>query len=66
MCGSDLHLYDPLWPVVRRGGILGHEAVGIVEEVGPDVTHIAPGDRDVVPFNIACGDCPSCDTGFSQ
>jgi threonine dehydrogenase-like Zn-dependent dehydrogenase len=67
ICGSDLHLYGPLWPAMRRGDILGHEAMGIVEETGPEVTHIAPGDRVVVPFNIACGRCPSCEFGlYSQ
>jgi threonine dehydrogenase-like Zn-dependent dehydrogenase len=61
ICGSDLHLYSKLWPVLREGDILGHEPLGVVEEVGPDVRHIAPGDRVVVPFNIACGSCFFCD-----
>jgi threonine dehydrogenase-like Zn-dependent dehydrogenase len=67
ICGSDLHLYAPLWPVMRRGDILGHEAMGIVEEVGAQVKHVVPGDRVVVPFNIACGRCASCSDGlYSQ
>ena len=67
ICGSDLHLYAPLWPVMRRGDILGHEAMGIVEETGQQVRHVVPGDRVVVPFNIACGRCASCTSGlYSQ
>jgi threonine dehydrogenase-like Zn-dependent dehydrogenase len=61
ICGSDLHLYSKLWPVMRAGDILGHEAMGVVEEVGPDVKHIRPGDRVVIPFNIACGACFFCE-----
>jgi threonine dehydrogenase-like Zn-dependent dehydrogenase len=61
ICGSDLHLYSKLWPVLREGDILGHEPLGVVEEVGPEVRHIAPGDRVVVPFNIACGSCFFCE-----
>ncbi len=60
ICGSDLHLYSKLWPAVREGDIIGHEPLGIVEEVGPEVTHIGPGDRVVVPFNISCGSCSFC------
>jgi threonine dehydrogenase-like Zn-dependent dehydrogenase len=67
ICGSDLHLYSKLWPVVRDGDILGHEPMGIVEEVGPEVGHLRPGDRVVVPFNISCGHCFFCDQGlYSQ
>ncbi|NYI99855.1 threonine dehydrogenase-like Zn-dependent dehydrogenase [Nocardioides thalensis] len=67
LCGSDLHLYDPLSPFMSPGDIVGHEAMGIVEEVGSEVTAIAPGDRVVVPFNISCGGCWMCDQGlFSQ
>ena len=61
ICGSDLHLYAKLWPVMQEGDILGHEAMGVVEEVGPEVGHLAPGDRVVVPFNIACGTCWLCE-----
>jgi len=61
ICGSDLHLYSKLSPLMREGDIIGHEPMGIVEEVGRDVTHIAPGDRVVIPFNISCGHCYFCD-----
>ncbi len=60
ICGSDLHLYSKLFPIMREGDIIGHEPMGIVEEVGRDVTHISPGDRVVVPFNISCGHCYFC------
>jgi threonine dehydrogenase-like Zn-dependent dehydrogenase len=67
ICGSDLHLYEVLGPFLSPGDILGHEPMGIVEEVGPDVVHIKPGDRVVVPFNISCGSCWMCDRGlFAQ
>ncbi len=61
ICGSDLHLYSKLYPVMREGDIIGHEPMGLVEEVGRDVEHISPGDRVVVPFNISCGHCFFCD-----
>ncbi|WP_062349323.1 zinc-dependent alcohol dehydrogenase [Herbidospora yilanensis] len=61
ICGSDLHLYELFGPFIEEGDILGHEAMGIVEEVGPEVTHIKPGDRVVIPFNISCGHCHTCD-----
>ncbi len=61
ICGSDLHLYSKLTPLMREGDIIGHEPMGIVEEVGSDVEHIKPGDRVVVPFNISCGHCYFCD-----
>jgi threonine dehydrogenase-like Zn-dependent dehydrogenase len=61
ICGSDLHLYEVLGPFIQEGDVLGHEPMGIVEEVGPGVTQIAPGDRVVIPFNIACGHCWMCD-----
>jgi threonine dehydrogenase-like Zn-dependent dehydrogenase len=67
ICGSDLHLYDPLSPFLEDGDILGHEPMGIVEEVGSAVSHIKRGDRVVVPFNISCGTCFMCEQGlFSQ
>lgn len=65
ICGSDLHLYDVLTPFLHRGDILGHEAMGIVEEVGSAVVGIAPGDRVVVPFVIACGACFMCERGLT-
>jgi threonine dehydrogenase-like Zn-dependent dehydrogenase len=64
ICGSDLHLYEVLGPFLDVGDVLGHEPMGIVQEVGPEVTHIAPGDRVVVPFNIACGHCWMCEHQF--
>jgi threonine dehydrogenase-like Zn-dependent dehydrogenase len=64
ICGSDLHLYDVLGMYLDKGDVLGHEPMGIVEEVGPDVTHIKPGDRVVIPFNISCGHCWMCTRGF--
>jgi threonine dehydrogenase-like Zn-dependent dehydrogenase len=60
ICGSDLHLYEVLGAFLDEGDILGHEPMGVVEEVGAEVTHIRPGDRVVVPFNIACGHCFMC------
>jgi threonine dehydrogenase-like Zn-dependent dehydrogenase len=64
ICGSDLHLYEVLGPFLDAGDILGHEPMGVVEEVGSEVTHIKPGDRVVVPFNISCGHCYMCDKGL--
>jgi len=61
ICGSDLHLYELLGPFLEEGDILGHEPMGIVEEVGSEVTQIKPGDRVVIPFNIACGHCWMCE-----
>ncbi len=60
ICGSDLHLYGFLGPFIDDGSILGHEAMGVVEAVGPGVTSVQPGDRVVVPFNISCGHCYMC------
>ena len=60
ICGSDLHLYEVLGPFIDEGDILGHEPMGVVEEVGAEVTHIAPGDRVVIPFNVVCGHCWMC------
>ncbi len=62
ICGSDLHLYDVLGPFLDRGDILGHEPMGVVEEVGPEAAaHVRPGDRVVIPFNISCGHCWLCE-----
>ena len=60
ICGSDLHLYRGKIPQVKDGDILGHEFMGIVEEVGPDVKRVQVGDRVVIPFVIACGKCFHC------
>jgi len=64
ICGSDLHLYGVLGMFMDEGDILGHEPMGIVEEVGSAVTDIMPGDRVVVPFNIVCGTCWMCSQGL--
>ncbi|MGI4755627.1 MAG: zinc-dependent alcohol dehydrogenase [Janthinobacterium lividum] len=60
ICGSDLHLYDGYIPTMESGDILGHEFMGIVEEVGSEVKKLKRGDRVVVPFTIACGNCFFC------
>lgn len=60
ICGSDLYLYRGKIPMVEQGDILGHEFMGVVEEVGSAVTAVRPGDRVVVPFVIACGECFFC------
>ena len=64
LCGSDLHLYEVLGPFLDPGDVLGHEPMGIVEEVGSGVTTIRPGDRVVVPFQICCGHCWMCAQGL--
>src|SRR6478672_11315498 len=66
LCGSDLHLYEPLSPFMTAGDIVGHEPMGIVEEVGAAVTNLRPGDRVVVPFNISCGECWMCQRGLQS
>jgi threonine dehydrogenase-like Zn-dependent dehydrogenase len=66
ICGSDLHLYEVLGPFIEPGDILGHEPMGIVEEVGSEVTDIAPGDRVVIPFNVSCGHCFMCSQGLQS
>ncbi|WP_378146277.1 zinc-dependent alcohol dehydrogenase [Cnuibacter sp. UC19_7] len=65
ICGSDLHLYDVLGPFLSKGDVLGHEPMGIVEEVGEGVTTLVPGDRVVIPFVIACGHCYMCRRGLT-
>jgi threonine dehydrogenase-like Zn-dependent dehydrogenase len=64
ICGSDLHLYDGYVPTMKRGDILGHEFMGEVVDKGPEVHNLAVGDRVVVPFPIACGNCHSCRDGL--
>jgi threonine dehydrogenase-like Zn-dependent dehydrogenase len=64
ICGSDLHLYGVLGPYLSPGDVLGHEAMGIVQETGPEITSLAPGDRVVIPFNISCGHCWMCRRGL--
>ncbi len=65
ICGSDLHMYEGRTSV-EKGKILGHENMGIVEETGPGVTRVRPGDRVSVPFNIACGSCRNCVGGWTS
>ncbi|MBB5174281.1 zinc-dependent alcohol dehydrogenase [Texcoconibacillus texcoconensis] len=60
ICGSDLHLVHGMMPNFPEGYIIGHEPMGIVEEVGPEVEKVKKGDRVIVPFNIACGECFYC------
>src|SRR4051812_11159867 len=67
ICGSDLHLYAVLGPFLDDGDILGHEPMGIVEEIGSEVNNgLTVGDRVVVPFNISCGDCYTCQKGLQS
>jgi threonine dehydrogenase-like Zn-dependent dehydrogenase len=61
ICGSDLHLYETMGAFMSPGDVLGHEAMGIVLEVGRDISQIRPGDRVVVPFQISCGHCWMCE-----
>jgi threonine dehydrogenase-like Zn-dependent dehydrogenase len=61
ICGSDLHIYDGLIPTMKPGDVLGHEFMGQVVEVGPEVKNLSPGDWVVVPFAIACGSCFFCE-----
>ena len=65
ICGSDLHMYEGRTSV-EEGKVLGHENMGIVEETGPGVSWIKPGDRVSVPFNIACGTCRNCVAGWTS
>ncbi|WP_168706857.1 zinc-dependent alcohol dehydrogenase [Gordonia paraffinivorans] len=64
ICGSDLHLYEVLGPFMRPGDVLGHEPMGIVEEVGPEAGDLKVGDRVVIPFQISCGSCLFCNQGL--
>ncbi len=66
ICGSDLHLIHGMIPNLPTDYIIGHEPVGVVEEVGPEVTKVKKGDRVIVPFNVACGHCPYCKTGLTS
>lgn len=61
LCGSDLHLYEPLSPFMTPGDVVGHEPMGIVEEVGPEAGDLKVGDRVVIPFQVSCGHCWMCD-----
>lgn len=66
ICGSDLHLYEVLSAFMSPGDILGHEAMGVVEEVGREVGSLQVGDRVVIPFNISCGTCWMCGQGLQS
>ena len=66
ICGSDLHLVDGYVPEMKRGDILGHEFMGEVVELGPGVDNLRIGDRVVVPFPIACGNCVLCERGLTS
>ena len=61
ICGSDLHLYEVLGAFMNEGDILGHEPMGVVTEVGSEVSELSVGDRVVIPFQISCGHCYMCD-----
>src|SRR3712207_934021 len=60
ICGSDLHPYEVLGPFMTEGDIMGHEPMGIVEEVGSGITNVRAGDRVVMPFQMSCGHCFMC------
>jgi len=66
ICGSDLHIYNGFIPTMERGDILGHEFMGEVVEVGAAVSNLHVGDRVVVPFPIACGNCTACQDGLTS
>lgn len=65
ICGSDLHMYGGRTPL-EEGKILGHEIIGVIEATGEGVTQVQPGDRVVLPFNIACGSCYNCVRGWTN
>ncbi|HEX7152066.1 MAG TPA: zinc-dependent alcohol dehydrogenase [Thermoanaerobaculia bacterium] len=64
ICGSDIHLYHGLMPDLRIGETFGHEFIGVVEEVGPNVDNLKTGDKVLVPFNVCCGTCYFCSRGL--
>ena len=66
ICGSDLHLIEVMAPFMSVGDVMGHEPMGVVREVGSEVTAVKPGDRVVVPFNISCGTCWMCSSGLQS
>lgn len=66
ICGSDLHLIHGMIPNFPEGYIIGHEPLGIVEEVGPGVTKVKKGDRIIIPFNVSCGECWYCQNGLTS
>lgn len=66
ICGSDLHLVHGMIPNLPEGYVIGHEPMGIVEEVGPEVKKVKKGDRVIVPFNVSCGECSYCRSGLTS
>lgn len=66
ICGSDLHLYEVMAPFMEKGDIMGHEPIGIVHEIGSEITNVKVGDRVVIPFNISCGQCFMCKMGLQS
>ena len=66
ICGSDLHLFEVLGAFMDAGDVLGHEPMGVVEEVGSDVSGLAVGDRVVIPFQVCCGHCFMCEAGLQS
>jgi threonine dehydrogenase-like Zn-dependent dehydrogenase len=66
LCGSDLHLYEVLAPFMEPGDVVGHEPMGVIEAVGPDVRHLDIGDRVVIPFNVSCGHCWMCERSLQS
>jgi threonine dehydrogenase-like Zn-dependent dehydrogenase len=66
ICGSDLHLYEVMTPYMEKGDIMGHEPMGIVTEIGSEITNVKVGDRVVIPFNISCGECFMCLNGLQS
>ncbi|HET6262198.1 MAG TPA: alcohol dehydrogenase catalytic domain-containing protein, partial [Chloroflexia bacterium] len=64
ICGSDLHMYNGLWPPMDRGDVLGHEVMGEIVEVGREGKNLKVGDRVIVPFPISCGNCFMCKQGL--
>ena len=66
ICGSDLHLYETMAAFMEKGDIMGHEPMGIVTEVGSEITNVKVGDRVVIPFNVSCGHCYMCKQGLQS
>jgi S-(hydroxymethyl)glutathione dehydrogenase/alcohol dehydrogenase len=66
ICGSDLHLVHGMVPGLPKDFVIGHEPLGIVEEVGPEVTRVKKGDRVVIPFSVSCGECFYCRHGLES